>query len=85
MERAGEILVATLAECAGQGRSGRELMADLDQLAECFNPRGAGVPTFKGLPRLSGSICASPNAMVVHGNLARIARSPATSSRSTSA
>src|SRR5919202_3155126 len=41
--------------------------ADLDQLAEEFIASRGGVPTFKGYRGYPASICASPNAMVVHG------------------
>jgi methionyl aminopeptidase len=40
---------------------------ELDQLAERFIRSQGGVPTFKGYRGFPGSICASPNAMVVHG------------------
>jgi methionyl aminopeptidase len=66
MERAGEILVATLAElesCVAPGVSTEEL----DELAERFIRSRGAVPTFKGYRGFPGSICASPNAMVVHG------------------
>ena len=66
MERAGEILVATLAEVEARVAPGVST-ADLDQLAERFIRSRGGVPTFKGYRGFPGSICASPNAMVVHG------------------
>jgi methionyl aminopeptidase len=41
--------------------------AELDEIAEKFIRSQGGVPTFKGFRGFPGSICASPNAMVVHG------------------
>jgi methionyl aminopeptidase len=40
---------------------------ELDRLAEKFIRENGGVPTFKGYRGFPGSICASPNDMVVHG------------------
>ena len=41
--------------------------AELDRMAEEFITERGGWPTFKGYRGFPGSICASPNAMVVHG------------------
>ncbi len=41
--------------------------AELDEVAEKFIRSQGGVPTFKGFRGFPGSICASPNSMVVHG------------------
>jgi methionyl aminopeptidase len=41
--------------------------AELDEAAEKFIRSQGGVPTFKGFRGFPGSICASPNSMVVHG------------------
>lgn len=41
--------------------------AELDTIAEKFIRSQGGVPTFKGFRGFPGSICASPNSMVVHG------------------
>ena len=41
--------------------------AELDRAAEKFIRSQGGVPTFKGFRGFPGSICASPNSMVVHG------------------
>ncbi|HTU14087.1 MAG TPA: type I methionyl aminopeptidase [Solirubrobacterales bacterium] len=41
--------------------------AELDEAAEKFIRSQGGVPTFKGFRGFTGSICASPNSMVVHG------------------
>ncbi len=40
---------------------------ELDAAAERFIRARGGVPTFKGYRGFPGSICASPNAMIVHG------------------
>ena len=39
----------------------------LDQIAEKFIRSQGGTPAFKGYRGFPGSICASPNSMVVHG------------------
>ena len=41
--------------------------AELDKLAERFIRSHGATPTFKGYRGFPGSICASPNAMIVHG------------------
>jgi methionyl aminopeptidase len=41
--------------------------AELDKIAERFIRSHGATPTFKGYRGFPGSICASPNAMVVHG------------------
>jgi methionyl aminopeptidase len=66
MARAGEILVATLELLEGKVRPGVST-AELDAIAERFIRSRGGTPTFKGYRGFPGSICASPNAMVVHG------------------
>src|SRR5947209_17027756 len=66
MARAGDVLVATLAELERHVRPGTST-AELDRIAERFIRARGGVPTFKGYRGFPGSICASPNAMVVHG------------------
>ena len=66
MARAGEILVATLALLEGMIRPG-VTTGELDRAAERFIRSRGAVPTFKGYRGFPGSICASPNAMVVHG------------------
>ena len=40
---------------------------ELDAIAEAFIRDEGGVPTFKGYLGFTGSICVSPNEMVVHG------------------
>src|SRR5271167_2822593 len=66
MARAGAILVATLEELQGKIRPGVST-AELDTVAERFIRSRGATPTFKGFRGFPGSICASPNAMVVHG------------------
>jgi methionyl aminopeptidase len=66
MARAGAILVATLQMLDGKIRPGVST-GELDQAAERFIRSRGGAPTFKGYRGFPGSICASPNAMVVHG------------------
>ncbi len=66
MASAGAILVATLAQLEGKIRPGVST-AELDRVAERFIRSRGGVPTFKGYRGFPGSICASPNEMVVHG------------------
>lgn len=45
---------------------------ELDRLAEEYIRSRGGVPTFKGYRGFPGSICASPNDMVVHGIPGRV-------------
>jgi methionyl aminopeptidase len=66
MSRAGAILVATLDLLEGRIGPGVST-AELDEAAERFIRSRGGIPTFKGYRGFPGSICASPNAMVVHG------------------
>lgn len=66
MQRAGLILTATLDELEGRIAPGVST-EELDEVAERYIRSRGGVPTFKGYRGFPGSICASPNAMVVHG------------------
>src|SRR5271163_356196 len=66
MAGAGEVLVATLEMLAGRVAAGVST-AELDAAAERFIRSRGATPTFKGYRGFPGSICASPNAMVVHG------------------
>jgi methionyl aminopeptidase len=66
LARAGEVLVATLAMLEGRVRPGVST-AELDAAAERFIRSRGATPTFKGYRGFPGSICASPNAMIVHG------------------
>ena len=66
MARAGEVLVATLALLEGKIRPGVST-GELDALAERHIRSHGATPTFKGYRGFPGSICASPNEMIVHG------------------
>ena len=66
MARAGAVVASTLDLMRSQARVGVTL-AELDRLAEEHIRSHGGVPTFKGYRGFPGSICASPNDMVVHG------------------
>ncbi len=66
MAAAGEILVRTLRLLERQVRPG-VTTAELDLAAEKFIRAQGAVPAFKGYRGFPGSICASPNSMVVHG------------------
>jgi methionyl aminopeptidase len=64
--RAGRVVrgcLDMLSESVRPGVSTKEL----DRLAEEYIRGHGGVPTFKGYRGFPGSICASPNDMVVHG------------------
>src|SRR5436305_5848214 len=66
MAAAGEILVRTMNLLAGKIRPG-VTTAELDQAAEKFIRSQGAEPAFKGYRGFPGSICASPNSMIVHG------------------
>jgi methionyl aminopeptidase len=66
MARSGAILAATLDLMESSIRPGVST-AELDRIAEKFIRSNGAVPTFKGYRGFPGSICASPNSMVVHG------------------
>src|SRR5580704_2319239 len=66
MASAGAILVAALDMLEARIAAGVST-AELDLAAERFIRSRGGTPTFKGYRGFPGSICASPNAMVVHG------------------
>jgi methionyl aminopeptidase len=66
MAQAGLILAATLDQLERKIRPGVST-GELDKLAERFIRARGATPTFKGYRGFPGSICASPNAMVVHG------------------
>lgn len=66
MARAGRVVrgcLDLLSEAIRPGVTTKEL----DKLAEEYIRGEGGVPTFKGYRGFPGSICASPNDMVVHG------------------
>ena len=66
MAAAGDILVRTMNLLAGKIRPGVST-AELDQAAEKFIRSQGAEPSFKGYRGFPGSICASPNSMIVHG------------------
>jgi methionyl aminopeptidase len=63
---AGDVLVRAHEVVRSKIRPG-VTTAELDAAAERFIRSQGGVPTFKGYRGFPGSICASPNSMVVHG------------------
>jgi methionyl aminopeptidase len=66
MAAAGAILVRTMNLLAGKIRPG-VTTRELDQAAEKFIRSQGAEPAFKGYRGFPGSICASPNSMIVHG------------------
>jgi methionyl aminopeptidase len=66
MAAAGEVLVKTLQLLQGKVRPG-VTTAELDAAAERFIRSQGAEPAFKGYRGFPGSICTSPNSMVVHG------------------
>ena len=66
MAAAGAIVAETLALLAESARPGMSTL-ELDEIAERHIRAAGGVPTFKGYRGFPGSICASPNDMIVHG------------------
>jgi len=66
MAAAGEILVRTMDLLAAKIRPG-VTTGELDKAAEKFIRSQGATPAFKGYKGFPGSICASPNDMVVHG------------------
>jgi methionyl aminopeptidase len=66
MAAAGSILVKTMNLLAGKVRPG-VTTGELDQAAEKFIRSQGAEPAFKGYRGFPGSICTSPNSMIVHG------------------
>src|ERR687894_2745539 len=66
MAAAGRILARCLQMLKGKARPG-VTTGDLDAAAEKFIRSQGAEPAFKGYKGFPGSICASPNSMVVHG------------------
>ena len=66
MAAAGAILVKTMNLLAGKVRPGVST-GELDKAAERFIRSQGAEPAFKGYRGFPGSICASPNSMIVHG------------------
>ena len=66
MAVAGQVHARCLRMLAGKCRPG-VTTTELDEAAERFIRSQGATPSFKGYRGFPGSICASPNAMVVHG------------------
>jgi len=66
MAAAGRVLVRCHEVLRKKARPG-VTTAELDEAAERFIRSQGGEPAFKGYRGFPGSICASPNSMVVHG------------------
>src|ERR1700750_2848941 len=66
MAVAGDILVRTLKVLKAKARPGVTTL-ELDEAAEKLIRAQGAVPSFKAYRGFPGSICASPNSMVVHG------------------
>ena|SRR5579884_3452832 len=66
MAAAGDVLVRTMSLLAGKIRPGVSTQ-ELDAAAEKFIRSQGATPAFKGYRGFPGSICTSPNSMVVHG------------------
>lgn len=66
MAASGAILVRCLQMLAAKTRAG-VTTKELDEAAEKFIRSQGAVPAFKGYRGFPGSICSSPNSMVVHG------------------
>jgi methionyl aminopeptidase len=66
MAAAGDVLVRCLKMLAAKARPG-VTTGELDAAAERFIRSQGAEPAFKGYRGFPGSICASPNSMVVHG------------------
>src|SRR5438477_10589277 len=66
MAAAGAILVRTMNLLAGKVRPG-VTTKELDLAAERFIRSQGARPAFKGYRGFPGSICSSPNSMIVHG------------------
>ncbi len=66
MAAAGDVLVRTMSLLAQKIRPG-VTTRELDQAAERFIRSQGAEPAFKGYRGFPGSICASPNSMIVHG------------------
>ena len=66
MAASGEILVRCLKMLTAKARTG-VTTEQLDEAAEKFIRSQDAIPSFKGYRGFPGSICVSPNSMVVHG------------------
>ena len=66
MARAGDVLVRCLRLLRSKARAG-DTTQELDEAAERFIDSQGAQAAFKGYRGFPGSICTSPNSMVVHG------------------
>src|SRR5579862_7010978 len=66
MARSGRVVADTLDLLEREAAPGVTLL-ELDRIAEEYIRSRGGIPSFKGYRGFPGSICASPNSMVVHG------------------
>jgi methionyl aminopeptidase len=66
MAASGDILVRCMKMLESKVRAGITT-EELDETAEKFIRSQGAIPAFKGFRGFPGSICASPNSMVVHG------------------
>jgi methionyl aminopeptidase len=66
MAASGQVLARCLQMLRSKARAG-VTTADLDEVAERFIRSQGAEPAFKGYRGFPGSICASPNSMIVHG------------------
>jgi methionyl aminopeptidase len=66
MAAAGRVLARCLSMLRSKARAG-VTTGELDKAAERFIRSQGGEPAFKGYRGFPGSICVSPNSMVVHG------------------
>jgi methionyl aminopeptidase len=66
MAASGDILVRTMKVLKSKARPGITTL-ELDEAAEKFIRSQGATPSFKGYRGFPGSICSSPNSMVVHG------------------
>jgi methionyl aminopeptidase len=66
MARSGAILARCLQMLRSKARAG-VTTAQLDEAAERFIESQGAEPAFKGYRGFPGSICSSPNSMIVHG------------------
>jgi methionyl aminopeptidase len=66
MAASGRVLARCLQLLRSKARAG-VITGDLDRAAERFIRSQGGEPAFKGYNGFPGSICSSPNSMIVHG------------------
>src|SRR3954454_24779597 len=66
IEASGQIVARCLTMLRGRARPG-VTTEELDQAAERFIRSQGAEPVFKGYRGFPGSICTSPNSMIVHG------------------